>query len=328
MICIIASAGPFAISQALPQLFRQFDRPVLPTHRSAIIGAIGALVMAASTVYAKPESGRRFDDEKSLESCRGSLMDVMREGLRTDDLRNWGILGSVAMIEIPGFLSASEAEDLIKGMNEILIHDDDEQNRCVEVYHMRNSYLSSFRSAVIKGLTAVSARNAQVIDAVTLPLLFHNLPDQAPSISAVKERESYRRILNSLSQLCIQPSLFETLVIRVTTKLELLSQAPTQSTTDVDMSTGDGADVDDRECNVAFAYDLLQCLATVLDSKIKEKHVDVVKYFDKIIPRLYSLVISAAGLKNSGRAPFFQDRRLLSIIGRITETLMWELSAE
>jgi DNA repair/transcription protein MET18/MMS19 len=65
-----------------------------------------------------------------------------------------------------------------------------------------------------------------------------------------------------------------------------------------------------------------------LDSKIKEKHVDVVKYFDKIIPRLYSLVISAAGLKNSGRAPFFQDRRLLSIIGRITETLMWELSAE
>jgi Icc-related predicted phosphoesterase len=65
-------------------------------------------------------------------------MDVMREGLRTDDLRNWGILGSVAMIEIPGFLSASEAEDLIKGMNEILINDDDEQNRCVKVYHMRN----------------------------------------------------------------------------------------------------------------------------------------------------------------------------------------------
>lgn len=85
--------------------------------------------MAASTVYAKPESGRRFDDEKSLASCRGSLMDVMREGLRTDDLRNWGILGSVAMIEIPGYLSASEAEDLIKGMNEILIHDNDEQNR-------------------------------------------------------------------------------------------------------------------------------------------------------------------------------------------------------
>jgi DNA repair/transcription protein MET18/MMS19 len=181
---------------------------------------------------------------------------------------------------------------------------------------------------VIKGLTAVSTRNAQVIDAVTLPLLFHNLPDQAPSISAVKERESYRRILNSLSQLCIQPSLFETLVIRVTTKLELLSQAPTRSITDVDMSTGDGADVDDRECNVAFAYDLLQCLATVLDSKIKEKHVDVVKYFDKIIPRLYSLVVSAAGQENSGPAPFFQDRRLLSIIGRITETLMWELSAE
>jgi len=157
------------------------------------------------------------------------------------------------------------------------------------------------------------------VEDTTLPLLFHNLPDHSPTISDVTTREKYRSILKSLSELCIQPTLFETLVIRITTKLELISSSST------DELPAETSEEDYRECEIAFAFDLLHCLSSVIDTKIKEKHVDVAKHFDRIIPRLYTLVIGAA----SGReGALFQDTRLLAIVGRISETMMWELSVE
>jgi DNA repair/transcription protein MET18/MMS19 len=171
----------------------------------------------------------------------------------------------------------------------------------------------------VKGLTSVSKVNSSVVEDITLPLLFHNLPDHSPSIEDITAREKYRSILKSLSELCIQPALFETLVIRITTKLELLSSTSNRQV------PAETSEEDYRECEVAFAFDLLHCLSSVIETKIREKHVDVVKHFDRIIPRLYTLVIGAVSEKEEA---LFRDTRLLSIVGRISETLMWELSAE
>ena len=88
------------------------------------------------------------------------------------------------------------------------------------------------------------------------------------------------------------------------------------------------ADHESRECGVAYAWDLLNCLSGVIDSKIKQKHIDLVKFFDQIIPRLAGLVVSAAYLVFGDVEPLFRDRRLLSIISRIIETLTYELNAE
>lgn len=173
---------------------------------------------------------------------------------------------------------------------------------------------------MVTGLTGISKVHPTVIESVTLPLLFHALPEHAPGLYDTSSRDKYRSILRSLSELCVQPALFETLVIRITTKLDFL----TSSTSTAEEPTTQEA----RECEVAYAWDLLHCLAGVIDKKVDDKHVDVVKHFDTIVPRLYALCISAAAPKLGGQEPLFRDRRLLTVVGRITERLVWELNAE
>jgi len=56
----------------------------------------------------------------------------------------------------------------------------------------------------------------------TLSLLFIALPDDAPSRDSPAEISKYRRVLHLLTKLCIQPTLFETLVIRLFAKLDIL----------------------------------------------------------------------------------------------------------
>ena len=90
----------------------------------------------------------------------------------------------------------------------------------------------------------------------------------------------------------------------------------------------DGMEVDPRERNVAYAWELLRSLVQVVDAKLASKHSDVSKYFDKIIPRLHGLLVAAAVPRIGYAQPMFRDRRLLSIVGELTETLMWEVSVE
>jgi DNA repair/transcription protein MET18/MMS19 len=94
------------------------------------------LILAAKTVYASPDTIRRQSDEKSLSPFRGNLVDVMREGLRTEDLKSSAIKGSVSIIELPDFVSRTEIEDIVRSMDDILINDTDAENRYVcEIFH-------------------------------------------------------------------------------------------------------------------------------------------------------------------------------------------------
>ncbi|WWD20081.1 hypothetical protein CI109_104555 [Kwoniella shandongensis] len=303
------SAGKFAISQTLPKLFRQFNSPALPSHRSPILSTISSLLIAAQSVYAAPNTTRHHNVEKSLEQYRDGLMDVLREGLRTQGLKAPGIRGSVALVEIPAFWGRAEVEDIVRAMDEILVHDEDPE----------------IRPEVIKGLTSISKIHPTTIESITLPLLFHNLPDQAPGASEAAARDKYRSILGSLSELCVQPALFQTLVIRITTKLDLLSSVPAAPSSDNDESMGE---VDYRECNIAYAWDLLNTLNGVVDAKLQSKHTDISKYFEQLIPRLYTLIVGASQPRIGNAKPLFSDRRLLSIVARISETMMWELQPE
>lgn len=127
----LASVGTFAIAQALPQLFRQFNRPTLPSHRAPILAALSAILIACQSVYAPPTATRHQAHERSMEPYKESILDTLREGLRTDGLKISSIRGSVAVIDIPEFLLRQEVEDLLRGMNDVLINEEDLETRYV-----------------------------------------------------------------------------------------------------------------------------------------------------------------------------------------------------
>lgn len=103
------------------------------------------------------------------------------------------------------------------------------------------------------------------VEETTLPLLFGLLPDRAPSNAAAQTKAA--RALSNLRTLCIAPVLFETLVIRLLTRLDLS---------------------EDRLYSLA----MLATLHTVLETKIDAGHVDVAKYADSLVPKVYALACS------------------------------------
>lgn len=163
-------------------------------------------------------------------------------------------------------------------------------------------------------LSTISSFAASHVSGNTLPLLFSALPDRAPSRDGESERVKYWRMLASLKKLCMQPDLFETLVVRFSTKLDLLC-VPSSSSPEEDL-----------EPAAAYAHSILKTLADVLSAKIDKGHADVVKYIDRLVPRLYNLFIYSA-LVSEERPMTATDPRLLGVAAQIVTLVSQSLSA-
>lgn len=109
-------------------------------------------------------------------------------------------------------------------------------------------------------------------------MLFAALPDHAPPREADIERAKYWATLSALSVLCVPATLFEVLVIRLSTKLEILCASIPE----------------DREAAAAYAHALLNTLSGVLARKVEAGHADVPKYLDRLLPSLFAVMVKAA----------------------------------
>jgi DNA repair/transcription protein MET18/MMS19 len=160
-------------------------------------------------------------------------------------------------------------------------------------------------------LIQISNNNAEIIVESTLPLLFNVLPDKAPSRDAHAERAKCWNTLHRLSRLCVSAPLFETLVIRLTTKLELACDVSYY-----------GSDI---EAMAAYAHAILKTMGNTLETKISAKHLDVAKYVDRLLPQLYSLFIYL-GMQQNECATF--DERMLSAVAQVITSIVGTLSSE
>ena len=154
-------------------------------------------------------------------------------------------------------------------------------------------------------LVIIADKNSKIIEEYTLPLLFSSLPDSPPHRDAHRERMKCWRTLHLLARLCVSAPLFETLVVRLTTKLDIVC-VPKDGT---DETHG-------LEPRIAYAHGILKTLASVVELKVNANHTDVQKYIDRLIPRLYSLFIylSLADRLMSSSNSYL---KLLEISGRI-----------
>lgn len=149
--------------------------------------------------------------------------------------------------------------------------------------------MDTYSEDILDLLSNISDVNARHVQEQTLPLLFSSLPDRAPPRIASTERSQYWRSLSALSKLCVQPELFETMVVRLLTKLDLICVP--KSTTMVDDS--------EPELAAAYAHSILTAFVIVLETKAKHKHADIPKYIDRLVSPLFNLfVYSSIGPEN------------------------------
>jgi DNA repair/transcription protein MET18/MMS19 len=162
--------------------------------------------------------------------------------------------------------------------------------------------------------TITSIRPHHVLEQ-TLPLLFRFLPDTAPPRAAAGERAKYWRTLSILQTLCVQSELFENLVIRLTTKLDLICLPSSIAASD------------DIEPDAAYAHAILKTLSQTLAVKVQRKDPDIVKYIDRLVPHIFNLFISSIFLAKE-RPVITTDPRLLQVAGEIITLVVQSLPLE
>ena len=190
------------------------------------------------------------------------------------------------LVKVDSFLSPAEVAFSVSAINDVLLQPESDEQY----------------DAALDGLVAISKLHPRVIEASTLPILFTALPSEAPA-AGTKANDDYRRALESLAALCVHPSLFEILSLRLLARLETISASAPD-------------DEQDRSRAALYAHHMLATLRAVLRAKAAAGHDDIAKYLDKFVPRLYGLFILPT-LSPMDQDVVAKDSRLLVDAGQV-----------
>lgn len=215
-------------------------------------------------------------------------MSVFTSGSRSQTSRAPALEGLVNLVKITGFLSVAEVGYCVAAINDVLIspEGDDQYETALE------------------GLVTISILHPRIIEESTLPLLFTALPSEAP-LSSSPSNENYRRSLSSLSALCLHPSLFEILSLRLLARLEGLCSS----------TFNDAIAISN---NSLYAHHLLMTLRVVLKKKVDRSDEDIAKYVEKFVPRLIAVfILPTTRVGEPGEGAVALDVRLLEDAGKV-----------
>ncbi|KAI0773303.1 ARM repeat-containing protein [Trametes elegans] len=305
VLCAFMSTTPsvarFTLARAVPHLVKLFLNPDELPNRAPTLRLLADLIEAARKSTADDPEVLPEEGDVPLSSYKDEVLGVLTVGLKTPASALPAIDGLKSMVLTRGLLTDEELGFVVHNVNEILQKDEDE---------------SEISDASLDLLSTISSFAPSHVSGNTLPLLFTSLPDRAPAREAETERIRYWRTLAYLRKLCTQSDLFETLVVRLSTKLDLLC-FPVEADDEAAL---------DLEPAAAYAHSILKTLVDVLSAKIDLGHADVVKYIDRLVPRLYNLFIYSASLEGE-RPVVATDPRLLAVTAQIITLVTQTLNA-
>ncbi|THH09922.1 hypothetical protein EW145_g1685 [Phellinidium pouzarii] len=288
----------FSLSQAITQLMKLFRDPDEVIHRPQILTLLCVIV---GDLEAKWTMLDGHELRGQLLSFKDDVLGAFISGTKALNSREAALEGLKMLSQMQGVLNEEELVYMVHNINEILQSDNEN---------------ILFSDDALSVLITIADRNSKIVEESTLPLLFSSLPDSPPSRDARIDRKGCWATLRCLSQLCISAPLFEILVIRLSTKLDLVC-AP----------KGGGDDIQDNELRAAYAHGILKTLASVLELKVNAKHSDVPKYIDRLVPRLYNLFIYLA-LVGVNSPSLETDFRILNVAGQVITLVVQTLTIE
>ncbi|KZT67370.1 ARM repeat-containing protein [Daedalea quercina L-15889] len=294
------SVARFTLSQVTPHLVKLFLNPDELPNRAPTLRLLADVISAARDSMPNDPETLPAEEDIPLAPYKDEVLGVLTVGLTAGSSAQPALDGLKALVTTRALLADDELGFVVHKVNELL-QDGQEENEDIS-------------DSALDLLTTISASAPCHVAETTLPLLFSSLPDRAPPRDAQAARLKYWRTLASLTKLCTQPDLFETLVVRLLTKLDLVCVPP---------NVEDG----DMEPGAAYAHSLLRTVVDVLRTKVESGHADVIKYVDRLVPRLYNLFIYST-LMSNGTYMVATDPRLVSVAAQVITLVVQMLSAQ
>ncbi|PFH51873.1 hypothetical protein AMATHDRAFT_74737 [Amanita thiersii Skay4041] len=297
-VSTIPSIARYTVSQAVSHLVKLFMSPDEVLTRPAIMQLLLELIAAIRDSSLK-NNLEVVQHLALLGPYKDEVFSVTVVALGTDSTRRFALLMLICLVMMKGLLSDDEIGMVVNIANDILQSNPDEDD--------------STSDALISLLAMIATTNSRLIEESTLPILFSALPDDAPTRDANVERAKCWRILNTLSKLCLQPDLFETLVVRLLTKLDFVCVPRSD------------AMLMDIEPNSAYAHAILKTISRTLSSKVEKGHADIQKHINRFIPQLCNLLIYSALVSDEQEMPA-ADHRVVGAAAEVVSIVVQTLT--
>ncbi|KAJ4492562.1 ARM repeat-containing protein [Lentinula edodes] len=306
ILCAFMSTTPsvsrYTVAQTAPYLVKLYAHPDNVAARPSILLLLSDLIAAARDSMA----ANKVDDSDSLETplspYKDEILSIVSSALKVSSSRDPALACLLGLVSTEKLVSDEELGFIVHSVDEILLEESDEAEET--------------NAPALQLLVTISQKAVHHIKEQTLPLLFSMLPEDAPARDAALDRARAWRILSALNTVCRPLELFETLVIRLTTRLDLLC-VPSET---VPLPA-------DREPRVAYAHSILITLHQTLLAKVDDGHADVAKYIETLVPRLFNLFIYSALVSNEVNL-IATDTRLITVAGQIIGTVVQNTAAQ
>ncbi|KAJ3721001.1 ARM repeat-containing protein [Lentinula raphanica] len=307
VLCAFMSTTPsvsrFTVAQTAPYLVKLYIQPDNLAARPSILLLLSDLIAAARDSMNVSKSNDSSSSETPLGPYKDEILGIVSSALKVPSSRDPALACLLGMVSTDNLLSDEELGFIVHNVNEILSEESEEAEEA--------------SAPALQLLVTISQRSAHYVKEQTLPLLFSMLPDDAPTRDAALDRAKAWRILSALNTLCRPVELFETLVIRLITKLDLLCVPSESAPPQVD-----------HEPRAAYAHSILTTLHQTLLAKVDDGHGDVAKYIESLAPRLFNLFIYSALMSKEDVSLIATDPRLITVAGQIIGTIMQNTAAQ
>ncbi|PWN52408.1 hypothetical protein IE53DRAFT_378181 [Violaceomyces palustris] len=206
------------------------------------------------------------------------------------------------------FLSNEEISFLTHNVSEMLtlpLGDEVREEALCAIEVISNERFGGGLTQGACGAGGAGGEGGKTMEKVVLPVLLECLPDRIlpqreerssdvtmqegegtqPGLEAVKGK--IRRSLGAISRLCLIPQVFDIVVVRLFTKLELCCNKK---------SEGEEEESEEiKEANKGYARGIILTLQTLLDEKKARGHRDLARHGQNLPQRIVKLVLSGLG---------------------------------
>ncbi|KAF9116754.1 hypothetical protein BGX27_011068 [Mortierella sp. AM989] len=283
----------------IPTLLSQYASSEQSTRKKALLDVLLDFLDASRALYGSV--GDRSEHDTDFVSppltFKDRFFELFTNAIMASNeynaLRLAGVKGLHGMILLREFLSETEISYAVQYFVNIVLEDPDVE--------LQETALSS--------LASLGLIMPNVIRSMALPALFEMLPSSQSDmdVDTVTQKKSPEYILNAITKIGLEPTLFADIVPHILEKIDLVSN-------------------DSYGSNTTYPISLLTTLLVLLRAKAELKHSDIPQYLDQLVPRLLGMCIFPT-VSADDSDHVMKNSEVLDVISGITRILMIHVDA-
>ncbi|GJJ69980.1 DNA repair/transcription protein MET18/MMS19 [Entomortierella parvispora] len=278
----------------IPTLLSQYTTSEQSTRKKALLDVLLDFLEASRVLYGTAGQPTEHDSDfvTPLLTFKDRFFELFTNALLSSNeynaLRLAGVKGLHGMILLREFLSETEISYAVQYFVRIVLEDPD----------------SELQETALESLASLALIMPGVVRSMALPAFFEMLPttQNDMEVDTVVQRKSPEYILNAVTKIGMEPTLFADVVPQVLEKIDQVS-------------------ADFNGSSTTYPIALLTTLLVLLRSKAERKHADLPQYLSNLVPQLIGKCI-APTLTQDDADHIMKNAEILEVVAGITRVVM------